>query len=160
MEKLLLFEAVAPLINSSQFGFDSPRELFELEWKSGDIYRRIDIAPPVQRFKRQDVMYVNVGGNPSDNACPSIADSSAVSLAQMAFLAMTVSVFTVVATVANNINNNNNNVNENNLNFVQQKQNSLSMNQNIVNQINIDLPPPVPGKRKVHQPKLFDRNID
>ena len=63
-------------------------------------------------------------------------------LAQMAFLAMTVSIFTVVATVANNINSNNNNVNENNLNFVQQKENSLSMNQNIVNQINVDLPPP------------------
>ena len=70
-------------------------------------------------------------------------------LAQMAFLAMTVSIFTVVATVANNINSNNNNVNENNLNFVQQKENSLSMNQNIVNQINVDLPPPVPGKRSV-----------
>ena len=68
-------------------------------------------------------------------------------LAQMAFLSMTVSIFTVVATVANNLNNNNNNVNTNNLNFVQQKQNSLSMNQNIVNQINIDLPPPIPGKR-------------
>ena len=99
-------------------------------------------------------MYVNVGGSPSDNACPSIADSSAVSLAQMAFLAMTVSVFTVVATVANNLNNNNNNVNDNNLNFVQQKQNSLSMNQNIVNQINIDLPPPVPGKRSIRDDHL------
>ena len=66
----------------------------------------------------------------------------------MAFLAMTVSIFTVVATVANNINNNNNNINENNLNFVQQKENSLSMNQNVVNQINVDLPPPVPGKGK------------
>lgn len=35
------------------------------------------------------------------------------------------------------------------MNFVQQKQNSLSMNQNIVNQINVDLPPPVPGKRSI-----------
>ena len=34
-------------------------------------------------------MYVNVGGAPADNACPSVADSSAVSLAQMAFLSMT-----------------------------------------------------------------------
>jgi hypothetical protein len=76
-------------------------------------------------------------------------------LAQMAFLAMTVSIFTVVATVANNINSNNNNVNENNLNFVQQKENSLSMNQNIVNQINVDLPPPVPGKRSVSTDKTL-----
>ncbi len=103
-------------------------------------------------------MYVNVGGGSSgDNSCPSVADSSAVSLAQMAFLSMTVSIFTVVATVANNLNNNNNNNNENNLNFVQQKQNNLQMNQNIVNQINVDLPPPVPGKRSISDVNMEKR---
>ena len=80
--------------------------------------------------------------------CPTSADSSAVSLAQMAFLSMTVSIFTVVASIANNINNNNNNNNNNNLNFVKQKTQSISQNQNVVNQINIDLPPPVPGRKK------------
>ena len=140
-----VFEAAASHINASKFGFSSVQELFQHELASSDVYSRADIIET--RVKRDDVMYVNVGGNPNDNACPSIADSSAVSLAQMAFLSMTVSIFSVVASVANNLNNNNNNVNENNLNFVQQKQNSLSMNQNIVNQIQIDLPPPVPGKR-------------
>ena len=141
----VLLDAVSSHINASYFGFANVTALIESEWHdTSAIYRRSEIV--FSRWKRQDVMYVNVGGS-TDNACPSIADSSAVSLAQMAFLAMTVSVFSVVASVANNINNNNNNVNENNLNFVQQKQNSLSMNQNIVNQINIDLPPPVPGKR-------------
>lgn len=143
----VLFKSVASRVNASFFGFNSVGELFEREQAPSKI---IDSPWDVikDRFKRSDdVMYVNIGGSQADNACPSIADSAAVSLAQMAFLSMTVSIFTVVATVANNINNNNNNHNENNLNVVQQKQNSLSMNQNIVNQINIDLPPPVPGKR-------------
>ena len=37
--------------------------------------------------------------------------------------------------IANNLNNNNNNNNDNNINFIQQKQNNLNMNQNIVNQV-------------------------
>ena len=98
--------------------------------------------------------------------CPSTADSSAVSLSQMAFLSMSVSIFryhqktlqalvtwnkyfcSTVANIANNLNNNNNNQNDNNLNFVNQQNNNLNMNQNIINQLNIDLPPPVPGRRK------------
>ena len=43
------------------------------------------------------VMYMNLEGGGGGEACPSIADSSAVSLSQMAFLSMTVSVFSVVA---------------------------------------------------------------
>ena len=42
-------------------------------------------------------MYMNLDGGNGAEACPSIADSSAVSLSQMAFLSMTVSVFSVVA---------------------------------------------------------------
>jgi hypothetical protein len=42
-------------------------------------------------------MYMNLEGGGGGEACPSIADSSAVSLSQMAFLSMTVSVFSVVA---------------------------------------------------------------
>ena len=149
METLML-EAVKPYINASFFGFDTVQDLLEYELTSNDIYSFEELETHKRVKRKEDaVMYVNVGGSPSDNACPSVADSSAVSLSQMAFLAMTVSIFTVVATVANNLNNNNNNINDNNLNFVQQKQNSLSMNQNIVNQINIDLPPPVPGKRSL-----------
>ena len=129
METFML-EAVKPYLNASVLGFDSVQDLLEYELTSKDIYsfEELEIHKRVKR-KEDAVMYVNVGGSPSDNACPSVADSSAVSLSQMAFLAMTVSIFTVVATVANNLNNNNNNINDNNLNFVQQKQNSLSMNQ-------------------------------
>ena len=53
-----------------------------------------------------------------------------------------------VANIANNLNNNNNNQNDNNLNYVHQQNNNLNMNQNIVNQLNIDLPPPVPGRKR------------
>ena len=67
--------------------------------------------------------------------CPSTADSSAVSLSQMAFLSMAVSIFSTVANIANNLNNNNNNQNDNNLNFVHQQNNNLNMNQNIINQV-------------------------
>ena len=56
--------------------------------------------------------------------------------------------YSTVANIANNLNNNNNNQNDNNLNFVNQQNNNLNMNQNIINQLNIDLPPPVPGRRK------------
>merc|ERR1719410_2840264 len=91
-------------------------------------------------------MYVSLDGGGADS-CPTLADSAAVSLSQMAFLSMAVSIFSTVANIANNLNNNNNNQNDNNLNYVHQQNNNLNMNQNIINQLNIDLPPPVPGKR-------------
>lgn len=97
---------------------------------------------------KQGVMYINLDGGGGGEQCPSTADSSAVSLSQMAFLSMAVSIFSTVANIANNLNNNNNNQNDNNLNFVNQQNNNLNMNQNIINQLNIDLPPPVPGRRK------------
>ena len=53
------------------------------------------LAPKV--FLGDAVMYMNLDGGNGAEACPSIADSSAVSLSQMAFLSMTVSVFSVVA---------------------------------------------------------------
>ncbi len=52
----------------------------------------------VNFFKPGDaVLYMNLDGGGGGEACPSIADSSAVSLSQMAFLSMTVSIFSVVA---------------------------------------------------------------
>ena len=77
------------------------------------------------------VMYMNLMGSSGGSSCPTLADSSVVSLSQMAFLAMTVSIFSVVATVANNLNNNNNNDNDNNINFIQQQSNNFNMNQNM-----------------------------
>ena len=115
---------------------------------------------------KKGVMYVSLDGGGGGESCPSLADSAAVSLSQMAFLSMSVSIFSVgmkwykiqceeydvdifsVANIANNLNNNNNNQNDNNLNYVHQQNNNLNMNQNIVNQLNIDLPPPVPGRKR------------
>ena len=68
--------------------------------------------------------------------------------------------FVVVANIANNLNNNNNNQNDNNLNYVNQQNNNLNMNQNIVNQLNIDLPPPVPGKRSVGDKRLAQAGLE
>ena len=48
-------------------------------------------------FSDDAVVYLNLEGGNGGEACPSIADSSAVSLSQMAFLSMTVSIFSVVA---------------------------------------------------------------
>ena len=67
---------------------------------------------------KKGVMYVSLDGGAGAESCPSLADSAAVSLSQMAFLSMTVSIFSVVANIANNLNNNNNNQNDNNLNYV------------------------------------------
>ena len=65
-----------------------------------------------------------------------------------------------VANIANNLNNNNNNQNDNNLNYINQQNNNLNMNQNIVNQLNIDLPPPVPGKRSVGDKRLAQAGLE
>ena len=67
--------------------------------------------------------------------------------------------FVAVANIANNLNNNNNNQNDNNLNYVNQQNNNLNMNQNIVNQLNIDLPPPVPGKRSAEQTRAYHHQV-
>jgi len=42
---------------------------------------------------KQGVMYINLDGGGGGEQCPSTADSSAVSLSQMAFLSMAVSIF-------------------------------------------------------------------
>ena len=126
-------------------------ELFQANFEhdqedSNERLKRSSIADP-------GLLYIPLGSSSSSpssasTSCPTREDASLVSLMQMAFLSMTVSVFTLVASISNNLNNNNNNDNNNNVNFVNQKNNNLNMNQNIVNQINIDLPPPVPGRRK------------
>ena len=168
-----VFNTLSPYLNLTLFNVSSNQELFDImDMKRNNEYE-IQYQRPfkphfrsrriLKRHKKrslknnklakqnnQGVLYMNLGNqqNKIQYDCPTSADSSAVSLAQMAFLSMTVSIFTVVASIANNINNNNNNNNNNNLNFVKQKTQSISQNQNVVNQINIDLPPPVPGRKK------------
>ena len=168
-----VFNSLSPYLNLTLFNVSSNQELFDIIDMSQNHGYEIQYHRPfktyfkprrmLKRHKKrsikknklpsqdnQGVLYMNLGNqqNKIQYDCPTSADSSAVSLAQMAFLSMTVSIFTVVASIANNINNNNNNNNNNNLNFVKQKTQSISQNQNVVNQINIDLPPPVPGRKK------------
>ena len=58
MEKLLL-EAVSGHIQASHFGFDTVEEFWQHELANPEVYRRRDLL--LERSKRQDVMYVNVG---------------------------------------------------------------------------------------------------
>ena len=168
-----VFNSISPYLNLTLFDVSSHQELLHLiNEKRHHSYNLRNSRPYKMYFKphrklkhfqkrssfrnnnpKQEnpgILYMNLGNqqNKIQYDCPTSADSSAVSLAQIAFLSMTVSIFTVVASIANNINNNNNNNNNNNLNFVKQKTQSISQNQNVVNQINIDLPPPVPGRKK------------
>ena len=84
-------------------------------WREGQSTRREGRS---SLAGKKGVMYVSLDGGAGAESCPSLADSAAVSLSQMAFLSMTVSIFSVVANIANNLNNNNNNQNDNNLNYV------------------------------------------
>ena len=84
METLLL-ENISPHINATLFGYGSVEELFEAELrvKHEDIDTPLSVIRDLnRRSKRQDdaVMYVNINPGSGDNSCPSIADSSAVSL--------------------------------------------------------------------------------
>lgn len=72
--------------------------------------------------------------------CPTAADSAAVSLAQMTFLATTMNIFSVVANISNNINNNNNNNNQ--VSYNAQSNNNVVTNTNVNNgnQVNVMVP--------------------
>ena len=94
------------------------------------------------------VMYLPVGGGGGGKRCPTAADAAASSISQMAFLSLILAIFNVVANISNNINNNNNNNNNNNDNNVSSSNTNLSSNNNNANQINVQLPPPVPGRRR------------
>ena len=72
--------------------------------------------------------------------CPTAADSAAVSLTQMTFLATAMNIFSVVANISNNINNNNNNNNQ--LSYNAQSNNNVVTNTNVNNgnQVNVMVP--------------------
>ena len=159
VETMLMYQRMEGFINLEKLGaktwhdlyvqgrMETDQEIIDSVTKSSKTHskrsRRSNLAG------KDGVMYVNLDGGSGGESCPSVADSAAVSLSQMAFLSMSVSIFSTVANIANNLNNNNNNQNDNNLNYVHQQNNNLNMNQNIINQLNIDLPPPVPGKRSI-----------
>ena len=74
------------------------------------------------------------------NRCPTAADSAAVSLTQMTFLATAMNIFSVVANISNNINNNNNNNNQ--VSYNAQSNNNVVTNTNVNNgnQVNVMVP--------------------
>ena len=142
----ILIEHLSPLVDPGLFGVSNFSQIVAREQRLANV---IDRPKRNAKTVQKGHIYMNIGGgNQRQPSCPTLLDSSVASLSQMAFLAMTVSIFTAVASVVNNINNNNNNNNNNNLNVIKQSQSSISQNQNVVNQIDIDLPPPVPGKRR------------
>ena len=59
----------------------------------------------IQNAEEGAVMYLPLGPGQSIR-CPTAADSAAVSLTQMTFLATAMNIFSVVANISNNINNN------------------------------------------------------
>ena len=70
---------------------------FDQKFKNKEYTIFISVALVLVFFSDDAVVYLNLEGGNGGEACPSIADSSAVSLSQMAFLSMTVSIFSVVA---------------------------------------------------------------
>ena len=104
------------------------------------------------RKKREDrgVMYLPVRGGGTTTSCPSYADTVSASLTQMAFASMAVTVFNAVFNVVNNINNNNNNNNINSNNNVASNNANAASNNNNGNQVDVVLPPVIPGRRRRH----------
>lgn len=73
------------------------RSALDQKFKNKEYTIFISVALVLVFFSDDAVVYLNLEGGNGGEACPSIADSSAVSLSQMAFLSMTVSIFSVVA---------------------------------------------------------------
>ncbi|XP_042860794.1 uncharacterized protein LOC122246335 [Penaeus japonicus] len=112
-----------------------------------------------QRAAREapGVMYLPVQSGSS--SCPSYADTVASSLTQMAFASMVVTVFNAVANIANNINNNNRNDNINSNSNVDSNNANVASNSNNGNQVNVVLPPPIPGRKRQVDLKRKRRHI-
>merc|ERR1711892_1079994 len=83
------------------------------------------------------LMYLPIGGS-GNIRCPTAADAAAVNIAQMAFLATSMNILSIVANINNNMNNNNNNQ----LNINAQSNNNVVSNTNVNNgnQVNVMVP--------------------
>ena len=101
-----LYRNAQPFINYSKFEVGSWEDLYfeERRTTKADILHHISSRKkilPSGRVKRNSlagkkgVMYVSLDGGGGGESCPSLADSAAVSLSQMAFLSMSVSIFSV-----------------------------------------------------------------
>ncbi|XP_042211184.1 signal transducer and activator of transcription B-like [Homarus americanus] len=107
-----------------------------------------------RRRSQGGMMYLPVGGT-TQVQCPTAADAAGVSITQMAFLTICLTVFNIIVNINNNINNNNNNNNINSDNNLSNNNAQLSLNVNNAAQVNVMLPPPNPGRKR----RSFVRNI-
>ena len=100
-----LYRNAQLFINYSKFEVGSWEDLHfeERRTTKAEILHHINSRKilPSARVKRNSlagkkgVMYVSLDGGGGGESCPSLADSAAVSLSQMAFLSMSVSIFSV-----------------------------------------------------------------
>ena len=102
-----LYRNAHPFINYSKFEVGSWEDLYfeERRTTKADILqyiasrrRKMNSSRRVKRNSlagKKGVMYVSLDGGGGGESCPSLADSAAVSLSQMAFLSMSVSIFSV-----------------------------------------------------------------
>ena len=104
-----------------------------------DTVDRTRSGRQIESAKPGALMYLPIGPGQSIR-CPTSADSAAVSIAQMTFLATSMNIFSVVANISNNINNNNNNNNQ--VSYNAQSNNNVVTNTNVNNgnQVNVMVP--------------------
>ena len=115
------------------------KELGTLRQKMFEAIKKQSLFESRKGRQMEAVMYLPLGPNQSIK-CPTVADSAAVSLAQMTFLATAMNIFSVVANISNNLNNNNNNNNQ--VSYNAQSNNNVVTNTNVNNgnQVNVMVP--------------------
>jgi len=119
--------------------FEKINKQIELESISNRNRVGVRRAKQIESADAGAVMYLPLGPGQSIR-CPTAADSAAVSLTQMTFLATAMNIFSVVANISNNINNNNNNNNQ--VSYNAQSNNNVVTNTNVNNgnQVNVMVP--------------------
>ncbi|CAL4067599.1 unnamed protein product, partial [Meganyctiphanes norvegica] len=116
-------------------------------YRSKNYTKDMNIKRKPRSSDKSGLMYIPLGGTKKVQ-CPTAADAAGISITQMAFLSICLTVFNIIVNISNNINNNNNNNNINSNNNLANSNVQLSSNVNNAAQINIMLPPPTPGKKK------------
>ena len=104
-------------------------------------------------------MYLPVGST-TQVSCPTSADAAGISISQMAFLSMILTMFSIIVNINNNINNNNNSNNINTDNNLSNNNVQLSVNSNNAAQVNVMLPAAGRKKREDALRRIMDNIIE
>lgn len=93
-----------------------------------------------ETHRRGSLLYVPVQNSGAAVSCPTENDAVAISITQLLFLTLVMSISSLVLNISNNVNNNNNNNNRNSLNV--NSNNNLVSNTNVNNgnQVNVMVP--------------------